>query len=209
MPLPLLLFLSIPIVFQATRKTREDINMNLNSKTLAILGEPQVGKTRLLIYAHTGVVPETEETSVPENVRDGYFTCHSDKTVFLRKAVDQPGTKGWKDQWKQMVIEADTVLYLVRADKLFSPNPSTCEKTQDRIERDMALINEWLNSNPKTRKLFLIGTHCDLLPNLDISSQENLKRLQEMVPYSQRFCPILATLKTKSGLQQVVGQFLN
>lgn len=217
MPLPLLLPLVplgpslVPgfVVYPVLRAIGKFVEENLKSRTLAILGAGGVGKSRLLIYAKFQILPEQESTQTTVPIKEAEYECANGNKITLRRNLDQPGTLTYKDEWKKIVKASDILVYIVRADQLFSGDKYQKESAVIRIERDMALINEWIQINPRKRKLYVLGSHCDKVPNLNSSSEKSIQEFQNLVPYSESFTPILADLKTKAGLERVLEQIIS
>ncbi len=77
--------------------------------------------------------------------------------------MDVSGSDDAYAEWKQLVDEADIVLYLVRADKILKGD----NETEDRIRKDMRHIGKWLETKKSRPHFFIIGTHADLDPDFN------------------------------------------
>ncbi len=162
MPIPI----AIPIIFGTSAAlaaaTFLVLKRRLKGKTLAVLGENKVGKTCLLDFLTTGSIPKKYEADLFAREVPG-------RRFQLRKLkLNIPSLKhlpGFSDQyapWKEVVIEADIVLYLLRVDQLMAGH----EPTENRVQKDIRQIKKWLDKleeegKPKKYPLFIIGTHCD------------------------------------------------
>lgn len=131
----------------------------LKGKSFAVLGERKVGKTVLINFLTKGKLPKDYiQTLDPVGTKPNYFFKLNKLNLKIKESKDVPGAPDFYDQWKDIVQNADIVLYLLRSDKLKAGD----KYTEERVKRDMDQIGEWLKQNPEKIPLFVIGTHCDL-----------------------------------------------
>ena len=108
--------------------------------------------------------------SIPKKYKaDQYAREVPGRRFQLRKLkLNIPSLKhlpGFKEQyaiWKEVVTEADIVLYLLRVDQLMAGH----KPTEDRVQKDIRQVKKWLDEleeegNPKKYPLFILGTYCD------------------------------------------------
>ena len=162
MPFPVLIPVVVATSTVLTAAAIFVLKSHLKGKTLAVLGEQKVGKTCLLDFLTTGSIPKKYKA-------DHYAREVPGRRFQLRKLkLNIPPLKhlpGFKEQyaiWKEVVTEADIVLYLLRVDQLMAGH----KPTEDRVQKDMRQIKKWLdelekNGIPKKYPLFVIGTYCD------------------------------------------------
>ena len=134
----------------------------LKGKKLAVLGKQKVGKTYLINFLTTGSIPKKYEPTVfAQDVPGRRFQLRKLK-LNIPPLKNLPGFKEQWAIWKDVVIEADIVLYLLRVDQLMAGH----KPTEDRVQKDIRQIKMWLDKlekqgKPKKSPLFIVGTHCD------------------------------------------------
>ena len=142
---------------------RDDILEFLKGKTLAVLGEQEVGKTCLIDFLTTGSIPSEYEPNLYAREVLGRRFQLKELKLNIPPLKQLPGSAAERAQWKEVVNEAEVVLYLLRVDRLMASH----KPTEDRVQKDISLIKKWLDKLEKEGKrkkypLFIIGTHCDL-----------------------------------------------
>lgn len=129
--------------------------ISLSGKRVAVLGERHVGKTVLLNFLSKGEIPdEYMQTLLPEKVAARRLALGELK-LNLKATRDLPGGHDAVGDWKTLHDEADFVLYLVNAQRV----------NQQRVRRDLGLLEAWADAAKCPPKLVLIVTHMDMNPS--------------------------------------------
>lgn len=136
----------------------EAIIAEWKGKKLAVLGARGVGKTTLVQFLSSGSLPaEYKQTVAPEKVKSRRFQLR-ELDLKIKETLDVSGSKAAYAEWKELVDQADVVLYLLRADRLFARDA----EVEARIRNDLHHIGGWLDGRSERPRFFIIGTHCDL-----------------------------------------------
>ena len=158
--IPIIAVTSVALAAVAIRALKK----SLKGRTLAVLGERAVGKTCLLDFLTTGSIPKQYKPDLYAREVPGRRFQLRDLELNIPplKQLSGAETPTEYDQWKQVVIEADIVLYLLRVDQLMASH----KPTENRVQKDIGQIKRWLDELEKEDKrkkypLFIIGTYCD------------------------------------------------
>lgn len=145
----------------------------LKKKKLAVLGEDKVGKTVLINFLTKGTLSkEYVRNLYPKKTKANDFEL-KDLKLSIKESIDIPGRKDFYPDWEKLTLDADVILYLLRADRLQAGDKAT----EERVKGDMDLIGDWLKGSPKKFPLFIIGTHCDLIKNKGRDYEDELRRM--------------------------------
>ena len=139
------------------------LKRHLKDKTLAVLGEQRVGKTCLIDFLTTGSIPRKYNPDLYAREVLGRRFQLKELKLNIPPLKHLPGSAAEYAQWKEVVNEAEVVLYLLRVDRLMASH----KPTEDRVQKDIGQIKRWLDALEKVGKrkkypLFIIGTYCDL-----------------------------------------------
>lgn len=185
-------------------------------KTVAVLGERQVGKTHLIKFLTSGEIPENYDFTHLGKKFTGRTFKLEDLELKINDIVDLSGANDVYSDWKQEVLKADLVLYLFRADSVLQEEKGTF----DRITNDMHQLKTWIEEkkrNPFSRiLLYYIGTHIDLIPGYSGSKISNSNKIAdklnklEIVKKMKLICKpdglLAATMKDEIGTQKLVSE---
>jgi GTPase SAR1 family protein len=144
----------------------DDILIKFKGKKIAVLGARGVGKSHLINFLTTGsLLEESAQTISSEPFPGKKLNLEGLGLVFIKSGTDVPGgdnTGGGYGEWKKVFLEADIVIYLLRADQLLSGDVNV----QERIKRDAdhlhGFIEERLKEKREPANLYIVGSHCDL-----------------------------------------------
>lgn len=185
---------------------------NLMGKSVAVIGERASGKTTLATFLSTGVIPEEYEQTLSEQTLKGRKLKLSELKLKISEINDVPGDKEFYHKWKSAVTRSDLIYYLARADQIIEQT-----ENRKRVHSDIKHLVGWLSENPG-KKVFFIGTHCDLIPaytKLTPATRGNFQdtffKNEEMKEVSMMLCRvdagmILGSLVTEKDIQRVVHQ---
>lgn len=129
----------------------------LKGKRLAVLGERGVGKTHLVEFLSKGSIPSEYKQSSAEKTAARRFQLR-DLDLKIKDSMDVGGGQSFYAEWKELTTNADVVLYLLRADRLFARDA----EVEERVRADLRHIGEWLSARKTKPSVFIFGTHCDL-----------------------------------------------
>ena len=163
MPFPVLIPVVVATSTVLTAAAIFLLKRRLKGKTLAVLGEQKVGKTCLIDFLTTGSIPKKYKAGLYAREVPGRRFQLRKLELNIPPLKDLPGFSEEYAQWKEVVNEADIVLYLLRVDQLVAGH----EPTECRVQKDLRQIKKWLKEleeEDKRKKypLFIVGTHCDL-----------------------------------------------
>jgi len=166
MPIPLLAIVAVALAgiggAAVVAFNWEKIKAALHGKRLAVLGERGVGKTSLITFLQSGILPERyRETGVPKKFAARSFRLE-DLDITLKEMYDLSGDESAYGEWKIEVGKADALLYLLRADKIYAGNRSY----ETRVKNDIRHLVDWLDEQKQRPYFLLIATHCDKVPEL-------------------------------------------
>ncbi len=137
--------------------TWDDIKKWWGGKRIAIIGARGVGKTHLCSFLLKGEIPEEYEQTTEPTKFSGRKLKLDDLKLKIDDIIDVPGAKDYYKIWQENCKIADIILYLVKANEIFSDNHSTLS----RIESDFVRVNDWLKSRTPKPLFFVVGTFCD------------------------------------------------
>lgn len=156
------------------------IETYLKGRKIAVLGDNETGKTTLLKFLSTGVVPKeykpTINVETVEKIRLSDLDLELSEFI-LKETKDVYGSRLSMGKWKELFIRADLVLYLVRADSILNQDTTR----ENRIRGDFKTIKNWLDerkTNPPY--FFIIGTFADKIKGWP-TSPEDTKELQPLI----------------------------
>lgn len=132
----------------------ESILDRIKGKRIAVLGEREVGKTTLISYLLHGTLPaEYVQSMGAEKVNNGNGFQLKDCDLRVRDMADVAGGREEYSHWRNEVLKADYVFYLLRGDK-----PIT-----KRAKADVQQVVRWLEERATERppQVVLIATYCD------------------------------------------------
>lgn len=171
MPFPLIVVIIAALLGGGAAAAVVFVNWNRikaewEAKRLAVLGAEQSGKTILIKFLTDGRIPDRyEPTQAAERTRANLYRLE-DLHLKIRRSTDVPGLRIAMDQWKEVVKDADVVLYLVRANLLLEED----DYARKRLVDDTEILRSFLINGSKKRACFIIGTWADQIPgyrNLD------------------------------------------
>lgn len=198
---------------EATNKVKlnwDDLLIKLSGKKVAVIGQRAVGKTHLITFLSTGSIPtEYEQTLEATKSKQRRFQLQG-LDLKLKPMIDVSGAKDAYKVWKKCVEESDIVLYLFRADLLYKDD----EATQTRVIDDIHQIKQWIKNKKHSRRFFIIGTHCDLIPEYaalnkntkgdfkdSIAKLDVVKEINQLVPSEEMF---LAAMNDQKGTEELI-----
>ncbi len=154
---------AVGVAAVAAALTIRGLKKKLKDKTFAVLGESTVGKTCLIDFLTTGSIPRKYKADLYAKEVSGRRFQLRELELNISPLKHLPGFPDVYPDWKEVVTEADIVLYLLRVDKLMASH----EPTENRVQKDIGQIKRWLDElekedKPKKWPLFIIGTYCDL-----------------------------------------------
>ncbi len=157
----------------------DDIVKYFDGKKIVILGQRASGKTTLLHFLLNGTIPEKPGATIGvENVSvDSKSLKELNLEVTLSNTQkDFSGCNGSYESWKTGAANADLLVYLFRIDEWIL----NTDQVEAYIRRD---INNIMQSDiKKDVAFFLIGTHLDLLNEIEFNdSQEEEQFKQEII----------------------------
>jgi GTPase SAR1 family protein len=180
--------------------------------SVAVIGERRAGKSTLATFLSTGEIPEDYKQTLSEKCLEGRTIQLTELELNISEINDVPGDKEYYRQWEAAVVKSDVVFYLARADKMLKH-----KATRKRVSTDVRHLSDWLKESPGKR-LFFIGTHCDLIPKFRELTPENqgdfhdkFFKNPELREVALRLREadaglILGSLKPERAMQQVVHQ---
>ena len=184
----------------------------IGQSSVAVIGERRAGKTTLAKFLSVGEIPEDYKQTLSEKRHEGRTIRLAELELHVSEINDVPGDKEYYKQWKAAVLKSDVVYYLARADKLLSH-----KATRKRVASDVRHLADWLGESP-SKRLFFVGTHCDLIPEFQALTPENrgdfhdkFFKHPELREVALRLREadaglILGSLKPERAMQQVVHQ---
>jgi len=141
----------------------EKINRKVKGKKFAVLGARQVGKTHLIEFLLNGTIPRVyKKTMTPVKTTRERILLR-ELNLLVKESWDVSGDTSARAVWKDLVAEADFVLYLLRADQVLAGNTDV----EARVKSDVRHVSEWIEqyqTTDKPKRLLLVGTHCDYNP---------------------------------------------
>jgi GTPase SAR1 family protein len=148
--------------------------------SVAILGEPEVGKTTLInSWKNVAMRDALKRTQTPTTYSDTTVTISDGRRLTFRGTVDVGGQIGSLPQWDKLVDEGRWVLYLVDARRV-APIPRTFlgalqrssqrRRDLDRLEDDADRIFKRILARESDENIPQVGivvvlTHTDLVPS--------------------------------------------
>jgi len=137
---------------------------------VAILGADEVGKTTLLHFLRYGRILAEVPPTVQQSPGSTFTVAVDGEAKDFVVSHDLPGNdEPAFRSWKAAVRAADVVFYVFRAD-LVAQEDKQAETT---VERHLELIVGWLAASKRPdRRVILIGTHIDLLPESARASRQ-------------------------------------
>ena len=196
MPIPVIPIIAVISAVLAAVAIRA-LKKSLKGRTLAVLGEQEVGKTYLIDFLTTGSIPRKYEPDLYAREVSGRRFQLGELKLNIPPLKHLPGSAADYDQWKGVVIEADIVLYLLRVDQLMASH----KPTENRVKKDIRQIKRWLDKleeEDKRKKypLFIIGTHCDLTdPDFTTLPKDQTESYVDKV----RYMPIFQRIELLGG----------
>jgi hypothetical protein len=190
----------------------DKILIAFKGKKIVVLGEKEVGKTHLIQFLCTGSIPSEYNTTGDPQKYDQRRFFLKNLELDIHEIVDFSGDQMWYQVWEKYFNGAEVILYLFRADRLFSNNSISTsgqkenekiEKTYQRIEQDIYQFMKWEKENGKERYknfLFLkkksvahiiaIGTHCDLIEGFSAKNPNEKNLFYNELVKTKSFLPL-------------------
>lgn len=158
-------------ISQGAGKLWDDLVIALKGKKVVVIGQRRVGKTHLLKFLHSGSIPgdEYKQTMIPRNESANRLQL-SDLKLDLKSSKDIGGDEPSYPLWRDLVLGADVVLYLVRADSVMVEDAVICS----RAISDLKQISKWLSERKTKPEFFVVGTHADMDDSFDGGSHQGL-----------------------------------
>lgn len=161
----------------------DDIKKFFKGKRIVALGLPTAGKTTLLNFLGSGMIPPAEykATAISEPIKVKKPMKLKDLELVLKDIIDVGGGDSRRRSEKIGLIKnADIILYLFRVDK-WKQNPFEVE---EEILSDLTAISESVNerlTENNESKVVIVGTHTDKDPewNANVGALEYEKLIVE------------------------------
>ncbi|MDJ1180492.1 GTPase domain-containing protein [Roseofilum sp. BLCC_M91] len=154
---------------------------NFEGKKIAVLGASATGKTTFLFYMkYSKLLGPYRATQVAEKIASSTVHIRDiDLTISISKTVDLSGggTDQVYNEWKNLFDQADIVFYFVHAGKIWERDKDSC----DRVIKDCKKIRDWHKEKSFNKKIIIVGTHCDINPELKQINDNNFDQ------YTRRF----------------------
>ena len=206
--------------YWVTRKIHRTFSESFKRKRLAILGERGVGKSTLFTYLSTKAVPKEYEQNTGTKKVEGEEEFEiGDINFKMKKSSDVSGDEQAMLEWKKSVERSDLVFYLFRADRFKKGISSTVK----RVKKDISHIASWMKAkdNPKSRRLYLIGTHCDKDKEYRSTSKSSIgtyydnyksldhfKSIKSVSNFGEGSVLLLGSMKDEKSIQKFVYTIL-
>lgn len=187
LPIPVIIALAVAVVGGAAAAVNwKKVKARIAGKRFAVLGPRRVGKTTFLNFLQTGEITDAyRPTLAPEKFPVSARALGAEDEdesfdILLKQGVDVSGQKAAYANWQRITKTADVVVYLFRADLVFNGD----QEHLGRIRTDMGQIAGWLKERSDKPAVYLVGTHCDLHPQLedleDADVHDNFTEIEAM-----------------------------
>lgn len=188
-----------------------------SGKKIAVVGGRASGKTTLIHFLNHGEVPTEYQATNAEKTRQTPSIA-KELGLTLKDGVDIGGGEKFRKQWRELIHQADIVLYLFDFYKL-KLNPDHME---DLILDEIKVITDASPQvkNKQPKKIFLIATHIDIDPEFDAKQKESyeekalmntlfLRQMQVKLGGTDDCSLLFGSLKDSQSTENLVKDFLD
>ena len=133
----------------------------MNEKQMLVIGANGVGKSTLIKFLGGDTSPG--ETTDRLEKYESFVVRSGELKLYIKKGFDVPGSDEAYLSWKNAVLSADCVVYLINVFDIYFED-SQSYKT--RIDVHAERLSRWSDDDKakKPQKLVVVGTHCDKIP---------------------------------------------
>lgn len=187
------------------------IKKNLKGKKIVIVGPRGAGKSTLYHFLQHGKISDvkmnpTQKDKIcqPKAVKIG------DVEIVMKDCYDTGGSLHYKDEWVRQIKGSDYVFFLFRLSDAFDASQAESSKNFNlELNRVVDALSEKESplSSAKKIRLFIVGTHLDLLPSYLRDREKDLiehPRFQDIIykfgglDHSVRTCHVVSLNSQKS-----------
>lgn len=145
------------------------VRQTIAGKSLAVIGMQNSGKSSILKFLADGSLPsswQSPEKPLAYRGRTAKIHKHDEHIAVKLSELKDLGSAPFDVDRKALVIDADVVFYVFRADKVHAND----QGARQRILNDLELVRRWIDERAganenKRPKLLLVGTFADKIDN--------------------------------------------